>query len=80
MKQQREAKTTERKKEPAAGEQASATVEALQRYAADLQYPCASMGCRALAGQPCVAVPAGKVHQSRRVLRLITEDGRIAPP
>ena len=56
--------------------QAAATVEALARYAADLRYPCASLGCSAKRGTPCIGVPIGKVHQSRRVLRLLTEDKR----
>jgi hypothetical protein len=46
---------------------------ALERYAADLRVPCPSLGCQSRPGQPCVAVPIGKVHVSRRILRLGTE-------
>jgi hypothetical protein len=49
---------------------ASAACEALERYMADLCYPCGSLGCHSKRGQPCVGVPIGKVHESRRIRRL----------
>lgn len=45
----------------------------LARYSADISHECPVMHCRARRGEPCRNVPVGKVHESRRVLRLQRE-------
>jgi hypothetical protein len=53
---------------------AGPTLEALERYAADISYECPLVTCRARRGEPCRDVPIGKVHDSRRIARLQREE------
>jgi hypothetical protein len=55
------------------------SLEFLARYSADIAEPCPVVHCRARRGEPCHAVPAGKVHQSRRVARLQRESRPATP-
>ncbi len=55
-------------------------IEFLERYSADLSLECPVAHCRARKGVPCHDVPAGKVHLSRRILRLMRDDKRSVGP
>jgi hypothetical protein len=54
-------------------------IEFLKRYSADLGEACPVVNCQAQRGQPCRDVPAGKVHQSRRIARLQRESRPTHP-
>ena len=48
-----------------------------ERYRRDLAVRCPVKNCKAKRGEPCVNVPPGLVHQSRRVLTMAVQGERI---